>query len=191
MRLQRTLSVWKIMMIGLAMLLGGCGLPAAPRAGSATDMPLLLAQSRWQARHPARYRLVVQEDTDDRSCRQAVEVHNEHVATVLEDHCGRATPWTVSSLLDWISYRAQTSSAYTTASLVAVCQIHHSAHAVYDPKLGYPYSATDQWNLAPNWAYLRPLQQLFGARATPDCALSSGGANHSITIRIVSLTALP
>jgi hypothetical protein len=191
MRLQCTMSVWMIMMIGLAFMLGGCGLPDAPRTGSATDAPLLLAQSRWQARHPARYRLVVQEDTDDRSCRQAVVVQDEHVETVLEDHCGRATPWTVSSLLDWNSYRARISSAYSTASLISVCQVHYSARAVYDPKLGYPYSATYQWTLAPNWAYLRPLQQLFGARVTPDCAMSAGGADGAITIRVISLTALP
>src|SRR5215211_6392902 len=110
MRLQRTMFVWKIMMIGLAVMLGGCGLPAAPRVGDATNAPLLLAQSRWQVRHPARYRLVVQEDTDDRSCRQTVEVHDEQVQTVLEDQCGHANPWTVSSLLDWISYRARASS---------------------------------------------------------------------------------
>jgi hypothetical protein len=191
MRLQRTTFVWKIMIIGLTVILGGCGLPVALDTGGATDVPLLLAQSRWQARHPMRYRLVVQEDTNDRSCRQSVEVHNEQVQTVLEDHCGRATYWTISSLLDWISYRARTSSAYPTVSLVSVCQIYHSARAVYDPKLGYPYSATYQRTLAPNWAYLRPLQQLFGARLTPDCALSSGRADQSITIRIVSLTALP
>jgi hypothetical protein len=191
MRLQYTMAVWKITMISLAVMLGGCGLPDAPRVGDATNAPLLLAQSRWQAHHPARYRLVVQEDTDNRSCRQSVEVQDEQVQTVLEDHCGRATPWTISSLLDWISYRVQTSSAYTTASLVSVCQVYHSARAVYDPKLGYPYSATYQWNLAPNWAYLRPLQQLFGARVTPDCARSSGAAAGAITIRVVSLTALP
>jgi hypothetical protein len=33
MRLQRTLFVWKIMMIGLAIMLGGCGLPAGSRVG--------------------------------------------------------------------------------------------------------------------------------------------------------------
>jgi len=191
MRLQCTMSVWKIMMIGLIVMLGGCGLPDAPRASGATDTPLLLAQSRWQARHPARYRLVVQEDTDHRSCRQAVEVQDEHVETVLEDYCGRATPWTVSSLLEWISYRARTSSVCTTASLACVCQVHHSARAVYDHKLGYPYSATYQWTLAPNWAYLRPLQQLFGARITPDCAMSGSEDDGAITIRVVSLTALP
>jgi len=191
MRLQRTMSVWKIMMIGLAVLLGCCGLPAAPRAGSATNTPLLLAQARWQARHLARYRLVVQEDTNDRSCRQSVEVQNEQVQIVLEDHCGRATPWTISSLLDWISYRAHTSSACATASLGCVCQIHYTARAVYDPQLGYPYAATYQWTVAPNWAYLRPLQQLFGARLTPNCALSSGPDDRAITIRVVSLTALP
>jgi hypothetical protein len=191
MRLQRTTFVWKIMIIGLTVMLGGCGLPVALDAGGATDVPLLLARSRWQARHPMRYRLVVQEDTDDRSCRLSVEVHNEQVQTVLEDHCGRATYWTISSLLDWISYRARTSSAYSTASLVSVCQVYHSARAVYDPKLGYPYSATYQRTLAPNWAYLRRLQQLFGTRLTPDCALPDGRADQSITIRIVSLTALP
>jgi hypothetical protein len=130
MRLQRTMSVWKITMTGLAMLLGGCGLPDPPRAGSAKDAQLLLAQSRWQAGHPMRYRLVVQEDTDDRSCRQAVEVRDEQVETVLEDHCGRATPWTVSRLRDWLSYRARTSSACTTASLACTCQVHHSARRV-------------------------------------------------------------
>jgi hypothetical protein len=191
MRLQHTTFVWKIMIIGLTVMLGGCGLLVTPDTGSATDVPLLLARSRWQARHPMRYRLVVQEDTDDRSCRQSVEVHNEQVQTVLEDHCGRATYWTISSLLDWINYRARISSAYPTASLVSVCQVYHSARAVYDPKLGYPYSATYQRTLAPNWGYLRRLQQLFGARLTPDCALPDGRADQSITIRIVSLTALP
>lgn len=122
-------------MIGLAVMLGSCSLPVPPRAGSATDASLLLAQSRWQARHPARYRLVVQEDTDDHSCRQAVEVQDERVQAILGDDCGRATPWTVSSLLDWIGSRAQASSTGTTASLVYFCQIYNSARAVYDPKL--------------------------------------------------------
>jgi hypothetical protein len=183
--------VWKIMMIGLVGMLGGCSMPATPRAGGAADAALLLAQSRWQASHPARYRLVVQEDTDDHSCRQAVEVQDERVKAVLEDQCGRATPWTISSLLDWISYRAPASSPFTTTSPITLCQVHHSSRAVFDPKLGYPYSATYQWALAPNWGYLRPLQQLFGARLAQDCALSPGRAAGAITIRVVSLTALP
>jgi hypothetical protein len=41
------MSVWKIVIIGLVVMLGGCGLPDLPRAGGATDAPLLLAQSRW------------------------------------------------------------------------------------------------------------------------------------------------
>ena len=191
MRLQRTMFVWKIMMIGLVAMLGGCGLPAAPNAGGTAEAPLLLARSRWQARHPARYRLVVQEDTDDRSCRQAVEVYDEQVEAVLEDHCGHANPWTISSLLEWISYRAQASSTYSPTALVSVCQVYHSAHAVYDPKLGYPYSATYQRTLAPNWNYLRPLQQLFGEHLTPNCANSAGTTNGTMTIRVVSLTVLP
>jgi hypothetical protein len=191
MRLQCTMFVWKIMIIGLAAaVLSGCGLPATNDAGAATDAPLL-ALSRWQAHHPARYRLVVQEDTDDRSCRQAVEVYDEQVAAVLEDHCGHANPWTISSLLDWISNHAHASSTYSPAALVSVCQVYHSAHAVYDPKLGYPYSATYQRTLAPNWKYLRPLQQLFGTRVTPDCANSAGRADGTMTIRVVSLTVLP
>jgi hypothetical protein len=191
MRLQCTMVVWKIMMIGLVGMLGGCGLPAAPRASGAADSALELAQSRWQARHPARYRLVVQEDTDDRSCRQTVEVRDEQVEAVLEDHCGRATPWTISSLLDWIGYRAPARPAYSTVALLAICQVHQSARAVYDPKLGYPYSATYQWALAPNWSYLHPLQQLFGTRISSNCAQSPGRAAGAITIRVVSLTALP
>ena len=190
MRLQRTLFVWKITMISLVMMLGGCGLPTALPAHDATNTPLLLAQSRWRAHHPARYRLVIQEDTSDRSCRQSVEVHDEQVQAVLEDHCGHASPWTISSLLDWIGYRARASAAYPAASIVSACQMFHSAHAVYDPRLGYPYTATYQRTLAPNWAYLRPLQQLFGARVAPDCTLPAG-ASSAITIRVVSLTALP
>jgi hypothetical protein len=177
------------MILGLAALLVGCGLPAAPDRGSSTDAALLLAEMRWQSRHPARYRLVVQEDTDTRSCRQSVEVHNEQVQMVLEDHCGRATPWTVSSLLDWIGERARASSDGALGSLVSACRTYQSARAVYDPALGYPYSAMYQRTRVPNWRYLRPLRQLFGASITPLCAQPAG--DGAITIRIVSLTVLP
>jgi hypothetical protein len=124
----------------MVVTLGGCGLPDAPRAGGTTDAPLLLAQSRWQARHPAHYRLVVQEDTDDHSCRQAVEVQDEQVESILEDHCGRATPWTVSNLLDWIGEHARTSAVCNPASMICACYIHEVTNAVYDSRLGYPCS---------------------------------------------------
>ena len=39
------------------------------------------------------------------------------------------------------------------------------------------------------WAYLRLLQQLFGVRVTPDCAVFRR-IDGAITIRVVSLTAL-
>jgi hypothetical protein len=57
--------------------------------------------------------------------------------------------------------------------------------------IGYPYSATYQWAIAPNWIYLKPQQPLFGHRATPDCAMSAGASNRSVTTRIVSISALP
>jgi hypothetical protein len=191
MRLQRTTLVWEIMMIGLAVLLAGCGLAAVPAMVSATDAPLLHAQSRWQSHHPAHYRLIVQEDTSDRSCRQAVEVHNEQVQAVLEDHCGRATPWTISSLLDWIGYHAQTSSAYTSAALVSICQVHHSTRAVYDPTLGYPYTVMYQQSVTPNQTYRRVWQRLGIDEMLPTCARAAGSNTAQLTIRVVSLTALP
>ena len=191
MRLQRTMFVWKIMMIGLAVLLGGCGLPDEPRRFDAADGPLLLAQSRWLARRPARYRLVVQEDTDDRSCRQSVEVQDEQVQTVLEDHCGRATQWTISSLLDWISLRAQTSSPCASASIACACQEYRSTRAVYDPKLGYPYTVMYQQNVLPNRTYRDVWQRLLSDKILPACAQATGGGTTNLTIRVISLTALP
>ena len=191
MRLYSTMSVWKIMMIGLVLTLGGCGAPAAPRVSAAPAAPLLLAQSRWQARRPARYRLVVQEDTADRSCRQSVEVHHERVQVVLEDHCGRTNPWTVSSLLDWISSSARPTSACDPASIACACYLHEATSAVYDPQLGYPYSATHRRTSSPNWSMLRLWWRVWGASALPGCARGAGANDQVLTIRVISLAALP
>ena len=147
--------VWKIMMIGMVVTLGGCGLPDAPRPAGATNAPLLLGQSRWQARHPAHYRLMVQEDTDDHSCRQTVEVQDKQAEIILEDHCGRATPCTVSNLLDRISEHARTSAACDPASMICTCYIHEVTNVVYDARLGYPYSMSYQRTSSPNWNPLK------------------------------------
>ena len=190
MRLQSTMSVWKILVIGLAVMLGGCGLADAPRAGGAPDAPLLLAQSRWQAGRPAHYRLVVQEDTAKHSCRQAVEVHGERVQAVLENQGGRATPWTVSRLLDWISVNARPSSACDPTSIACACYVHEATSVVYDPQQGYPYSVTYRRTSAPNWSTLR-LWRMWGASALPGCATGAGTRDQMLTIRVISLTALP
>jgi len=183
--------MWKIMVIALVLMLGGCGLPDAPRSNGAPDEPLLLAQSHWQAHGPARYRLVVQEDTADHSCRQAVEVHDERVQVVLEDGCGRATPWTVGRLLDWIAFSARPSSACDPASIACACYVHEATRAVYDPQQGYPYSVTYQRTSAPNWSTLKLWWRLWGAGTLPGCAKGAGTNNQMLTIRVISLTALP
>ncbi|HEU5097964.1 MAG TPA: hypothetical protein VFU22_02895 [Roseiflexaceae bacterium] len=191
MRLQSTMFVWKIMMIGLVLLLCGCGAPDTPRSGSSPDIPLLLAQSRWGSHRPARYRLVVQEDTAERSCRQAIDVRDERVQAVLEDQCGRATAWTISRMLEWISSSAQPASACDPASIACSCYVHQTTRAIYDPHQGYPYAITYQRTSAPNWSTLKLWWRLLGASALPNCAKGMSTNDQMLTIRVISLTALP
>ena len=191
MRLLATAFLWKIMVIALALSLGACGLPDAPPVRGAPDAKLLLAQSHWQARRPARYRLMVQEDTASRSCRQTIEVHDERVQAVLEDHCGRSAGWTVSSLLDWIGESAQSSSACDPTTMICACYIHEATNAVYDPRLGYPYVLSYQRSSSPNWNTLNLWWRIWGSAALPDCARGAGANAQKLTIRVISLTALP
>ena len=191
MRLQSTMFVWKIMVIGLVMILSGCGAPDTLRSSSPPDRPLLLAQSHWESRRPARYRLVVQEDTAKRSCRQAVDVNDERVQAVIEDQCGRATAWTISRLLDWVASSAQPSSACDPTSIVCACYVHQATHAIYHPQQGYPYTITYQRTSAPNWSMLKPWWRLLGANTLPDCAKGMSANDQRLTIRVISLTALP
>jgi hypothetical protein len=191
MRLQSTMFMWKIMVIGLAFVLGGCGAPAAPRSGGAPDTSLLLAQSRWQTHGLARYRLVIQENTADGSCRQSVDVHHEQVQAVLEDYCGRPTQWTISRLFDWIASSARASSACDPSSIACACYINEATSVVYDPHQGYPYAVTYRRASAPNWSTLKPWLRLWGASALPGCAQGAGTHSQMLTIRVISLTALP
>jgi hypothetical protein len=191
MRLQSTMLMWKIMVICLAAMLGGCGAAATPRSGDAPNTPLLLAQARWQTHRPVRYRLVVQENTADGSCRQSVEVQDEQVQAVLEDYCGRANQWTISRLFDWVAASARTSSACDPSSIACACLINEATSAVYDPQQGYPYSITYRRASAPNWSTLKLWFQLWGASALPGCARGAGTHSQMLTIRVISLTALP
>jgi hypothetical protein len=189
MRLGVTMTVRWIVPIGLACGLGVYALLTFIPQPGRPNAPLQDALARWQARQPAHYRLVVQEDTADSACRQVVEVLHEHIQTVQEDRCGHDAAWTVSSLLDWIAFRAHPTSACDSSSIACFCYVHNTTNVVYDPQLGYPYAVTYQRTLAPNWDFLKYWQRLWGYRALPKCA--TGVASQTLTIRVVSLTALP
>ena len=72
-----------------------------PSAAPAYSPELVAAKARWQARSFTNYQLMVQEETEASSCRQASEIRAEKIERVLLNRCVRLPSWTVSNLFLW------------------------------------------------------------------------------------------
>jgi hypothetical protein len=191
MALSATRRAYRWALLGFAVALLACAalVPVAGVAGQASE--LAAAKARWKARSFSGYRLVVQEETNASSCRQAVEIRDEQIVRVLLNRCGRLPSWTVSNLFTWAEQAGNPSSRCYPSTVTCVCHQAYSLRASYDAMLGYPQSISQAWSLRLNWAYLGHWKRLWRTGQLPDCANVSRFAERYVTISVVSLTPLP
>ena len=149
------------------------------------------AQSRWQANAPARYRLVVDEQTASSACRQDLQVELERIVAVPLNECGRVPSWTVSSLFRWAAGHSHDQSRCYPSDVTCVCYSVYRATARYDPQLGFPVQLSYRWHLETNWAYPGHWERMLRAHELPDCAAVSRRVSDFVTITVRSLTRLP
>jgi hypothetical protein len=179
---------WALLGFAAALLACAALAPVAGGAGQASEFAA--ARARWQARSFSSYQLVIQEETNAGSCRQAVEIRDEQIARVLLNRCVRLPSWTVSNLFTWAEQAGDLSSRCYPSAVTCVCYQAYRLRASYDPALGYPQTITQAWSLRLNWAYLGHWQRLWRTGQLPDCANVSRFAERYVTITVVSLTPL-
>ena len=179
---------WALLGFAVALLSCVALAPVAGGAGQASEFTA--AKARWAARSFSSYQLVIQEETNAGSCRQAVEIRDEQIARVLLNRCVRLPSWTVNNLFTWAEQAGDPSSRCYPSTVTCVCYQAYSLRASYDPTLGYPQSITQAWSLHLNWAYLGHWQRFWRTGQLPDCANVSRFAERYVTITVVSLTPL-
>ena len=189
MLLRARLRGYRWALLGVAGALLACA-ALAPIAGGAQASEFAAARARWDARPFTSYRLVVQEQTEASSCRQASEIRAEKIDRVLENRCVRLASWTVSNLFLWAEQASAVPSRCYPSAVTCVCYKISSLRANYDSVLGYPHSVTQAWSLRLNWTYLPHWQRLWRTGELPTCAnIARLRAGH-VTIQVVSLAPL-
>jgi hypothetical protein len=185
MTLLARLRPYRRALLGCVAALLACGALAPLSRGA--DGGLAAARSRWTARPFSRYQIVVQEDTNSSSCRQAIEVREERIERVLQNRCGRLPSWTVSNLFTWVEQTDAATTRCYPSTVTCVCYAVYSLRADYDPLLGYPHSMTYAWHLRLNWTYLGHWKRLWRTGELPACANTSRFAEGHITLTVVEL----
>jgi hypothetical protein len=182
------LRAFRWALLGVAGALLACAALAA--VGGAQESELIAAKARWQARSFADYRLVVQEETETTSCRQASEIRAEKIERVLLNRCVRLPSWTVSNLFLWAEQASAMPSRCYPSVVTCVCYKVYSLDASYDPQLGYPQRVTQAWHLRLNWAYMLHWQRLWDTGELPTCANIARIGHGHVMITVVSLVPL-
>jgi len=189
MALRAQLRAYRWALLGFAGILLACA-ALAPVAGRAQVSELMAARARWDARPFANYQLVVQEETEASSCRQASEIRAEKIERVLLNRCVRLPGWTVSSLFLWAEQSGSAPSRCYPSAVTCVCYKVYSRQISYDPQLGYPLSVTHAWRLRLNWAYMLHWKSLWDTGELPTCAHIARIGEGFVTISVISLVPL-
>jgi hypothetical protein len=184
----RLLRAYRWGLAGVAGMLLAC--VALALLGGVRESELGAARARWDARPFANYQLVVQEETEASSCRQASEIRAEKIDRVLLNRCVRMAGWTVSNLFLWAEQASAVPSRCYPSAVTCVCYKVYSRHISYDPLLGYPQVVTQAWHLRLNWAYIPHWQRLWSTGELPTCANIARIGEGYVTITVVSLVPL-
>ncbi|MDQ2997018.1 MAG: hypothetical protein M3R61_08195 [Chloroflexota bacterium] len=152
MALRVKLRTYRWTLLGVVGALLACAVLAPAMGGQASEF--LMAKARWDARAFTSYQLVVQEETEASSCRQASEIRAERIDRVLQNRCVRLPSWTVSNLFLWAEQSSSLPARCYPSAVTCVCYKVNSLRTTYDPLLGYPQRVTHAWSLrfGPTWA---------------------------------------
>jgi hypothetical protein len=187
MALRVKLRAYRWTLLGIVGLLACAAL--APAIGG-QESEFMAAKARWDTRAFSDYQLVVQEETEASSCRQASEVRAEKIDRVLQNHCVRLASWTVSNLFLWAEQASTVPTRCYPSAVTCVCYKVNSLRTTYDPLLGYPQRVTQAWSLRLNWAYKGHWKRLWSTGELPTCSnIARIGEGH-VTISVVSLVPL-
>jgi hypothetical protein len=189
MALRAKLRAYRSALLGVAGALLACA-ALAPVAGGAQESEFVAARARWDARPFSNYQLVVQEETEASSCRQASEIRAEKIDRVLQNRCVRLPSWTVSNLFLWAEQTSAASARCYPSAVTCVCYKEYSRRTNYDPLLGYPQSITHAWSLRLNWSYLGHWQRLWRTGELPSCSHIARFTEGYVTVTVVSLVPL-
>jgi hypothetical protein len=189
MALRAKLPAYRWALLGVAGALLACA-ELALVVGGRQESEFVAARARWDARSFSSYQLVVQEETEASSCRQASEIHAEKIDRVLQNRCVRLPSWTVSNLFLWAEHTSAAPARCYPSAVTCVCHKVYSLRTNYDPLLGYPQSVTHAWSLRLNWAYLGHWKRLWRTGELPSCAHVARFAEGYVNVTVVSLVPL-
>jgi hypothetical protein len=189
MALHAKLRAYRWTLLGVAGALLACA-ALAPVVGGGRESEFAAARARWDARSFSDYQLVIQEETEASSCRQASEIRAEKIDHVLENRCVRLPSWTISNLFLWAEQASAVPARCYPSAVTCVCYKEYSLHTSYDPTLGYPRSVTHAWSLRLNWAYLGHWRRLWRSGELPTCSNIARFDQGHVTVTVVSLLPL-
>ena len=189
MALRAQLRAYRWVLLGFAGALLACA-ALAPIAGSGRESEFAAARARWDARSFSDYQLVIQEETEASSCRQASEIRAEKIDRVLQNRCVRLPSWTISNLFVWAEQASTVPARCYPSAVTCVCYKVYSLRTNYDPLLGYPRSVTHAWGLRLNWAYLGHWRRLWRTGELPTCSHIARFEEGYVSLRVVSLVPL-
>jgi hypothetical protein len=181
----------KLLALVIAASVIACAAIEALERHAATRDELAEARALWSRHAPLHYRLVVDEETTAGSCRQDLQVEDEHITAVRLNRCVRVPNWTVTNLFTWAADLKNGASRCYPTDVTCVCHITYTARTTFDPTLGYPQRITYHWALATNWAYWGHWERLARTHELPSCDQVARRADGYITITVVLLAPLP
>lgn len=169
-----------LIIVGVAVLASLAAVGVA-QARSGFFERLHAAQTRWEARPFAQYRMQIEDESGN--CRQDVEIDGERIVRRISNDC-RIPPRTVSSLFRLIE--GTPPSRYRCVEHRCACDTVMSVTTDYDPDLGYPQRIRFVWQVRTNWHHRDYWSYVWDTGALPRCRDTS----FSRTIKVVSLTPL-
>jgi hypothetical protein len=187
--LRAKLPAYRWPLLGIAAVLLACAALASV-AGGAQESEFVAARARWDARSFSNYQLVVQEQTEASTCRQASEIRAEKIDRVLQNRCVRLPSWTVSNLFLWAEQTSAAPSRCYPSAVTCVCYKVYNLRTNYDPLLGYPQSITHAWSLRLNWSYFGHWERLWRTGELPSCRHIARFSEGYVTVTVVSLVPL-
>lgn len=145
------------------------------------------AETLWNTRPFANYRVTVQIERLQHVCFQELEVQGDKVHT-LNDTCDMSwlASMTVSRLFELSSWMEQGPDCYPSVGNCS-CQRVRLGRIAYDPQLGYPREIVWQRKVQANVDHLDFWQRLWEAQSLPNCS----AAMRPVRIVVLSLAPLP
>jgi hypothetical protein len=170
-------------LLSIALLLVvSCGFLTAPSWPQPPEARRIRAQSRWNARPFADYRISVRVEFWGNMCSQEIESVGERVHRIVRNDCRLSwlSLMTVARLFE-ISEGLEHPLPCYTAAQTCSCYRVRAGDIVFDQRLGYPSSISYRREIYPNLVRAEYWRRLWQTRQLPNCGPVSPVVKVTVT----------